>query len=232
MILKSHVLVTASLQPQGEHVKPGPSAPCTSYSLFSRVHCRGPLLLLGIFSLHVAQLLAADVLWSLAQHRPQQREEQRRRPIEYVQQYGALEGRDYPRECQDLYHGLPYFQHVKTSWQQPVCEPQVRPCCGRHTGIQLLSSGLLLHSSCTALAEPLPCYALQEGAVLGSSLRCHYQMDEYPEMHCTGANLALDLRKFEVSRCGFGASLVMHCSWLRQIKACHGPHLPLLLLAA
>lgn len=80
-------------------------------------------------------IAAADVLWNLAQHRPQHWEEQRRRPIDYVQQYGALEGRDYPRECQDLYHGMPYFEHVKASWQQPVCEPQVRLRCGRQAGI-------------------------------------------------------------------------------------------------
>ncbi|KAI7846156.1 hypothetical protein COHA_000326 [Chlorella ohadii] len=106
-----------------------------------------------------ADLRPQDVLWNLAQHRPRQKQEARR-PIDYVQQYGALEASEYPRECQDQYHGLPYFEHVKASWQQPVCEPQ-------------------------------------EGTALGSSLRCHYQIDEYPEMHCTGTNLVLDLRKFE-----------------------------------
>ena len=40
--------------------------------------------------------------------------------------------------------------------------------------------------------------AVQAGAALGSSLRCHHQLDQYPEMHCTGANLALDLRAFAV----------------------------------
>lgn len=134
-----------------------------------------------------------------------------------MQQYGALEGRDYPRECQDLYHGLPYFEHVKASWQQPVCEPQVWPCCDRHTGVPAAEQWVA--PAHTALAEPLPCYALQEGAVLGSSLRCHYQMDEYPEMHCTGANLALNLRKFEVRRCGLVYCHVIRCSWLPQIKA-------------
>ncbi|PRW61307.1 EGF domain-specific O-linked N-acetylglucosamine transferase isoform A [Chlorella sorokiniana] len=72
----------------------------------------------------------ADVLWNLAQHRPRQQEEARRRAIDYVQQYGALEGREYPRECQDLYHGVAYFAHVQASWQQPVCEPQAGAALG------------------------------------------------------------------------------------------------------
>jgi hypothetical protein len=77
-----------------------------------------------------ADLRPHDVLWNLAQHRPRQQEEARRRAIDYVQQYGALEGREYPRECQDLYHGVAYFAHVQASWQQPVCEPQVWHYCG------------------------------------------------------------------------------------------------------
>ncbi len=61
------------------------------------------------------------------------------------------------------------------------------------------------HAVCSSTARTLlePNIAdaapwLQEGTALGSSLRCHYQIDEYPEMHCTGTNLVLDLRKFEV----------------------------------
>lgn len=49
-----------------------------------------------------------------------------RRPIEYLRQYAALEGPDYPQECREHFHGLPYFAGVNASWQAPVCEPQVR----------------------------------------------------------------------------------------------------------
>lgn len=69
----------------------------------------------------------------------------------------------------------------------------------------MLSTAVVVQSSAATAARvrgllsPQFC-VLQEGATLGSSLRCHYQMDEYPEMHCTGTNLALDLRKFEVRR--------------------------------
>lgn len=53
-------------------------------------------------------------------------------------------------------------------------------------------------------APRLPGTALQAGGALGSSLRCHWLFDQYPELHCTGANLALDLAKFAVRGCGGG----------------------------
>ncbi len=140
--LKSHVLVTADLRPQGDEATLHGARTTCMQSMQEWVLCLLPQKEHCCLKATAAKkstaaskpllpTCAADVLWNLAQHRPRQKQEARR-PIDYVQQYGALEASEYPRECQDQYHGLPYFEHVKASWQQPVCEPQVRPWCGRH----------------------------------------------------------------------------------------------------
>lgn len=101
--------------------------------------------------------------------------------------------------------------NASNAWTKLLCRAPavlVRSCCSSH----------LLHC-------PLTTPMLQEGGTLGSSLRCHYQFDQYPEMHCTGANLALDLVKFAVreTRC-----CSCCCGGLRMLVVCHDMALQLL----
>lgn len=69
----------------------------------------------------------------------------------------------------------------------------------------MLVPGLIAADAALAAPAPAPRLpprphgsTLQAGGPLGSSLACHWLFDQYPEMHCSGANLALDLAKFQV----------------------------------
>ena len=69
---------------------------------------------------HHTHLLGAELFHSV------QHELRVQRPIAYVLDYAAHEAADYPQECRDRYHGLPFLRTINASWQQPVCSPQVR----------------------------------------------------------------------------------------------------------
>ena len=97
-----------ALPPQARHRRPAASA--------------RPSLVLKPASGHLPPCLlgAAEITQSILQRTTTQR------LIDYVLQYAAAEASDYPAACQQRYHGLPFLQTINSSWQRPVCTPQVR----------------------------------------------------------------------------------------------------------
>ena len=87
-----------------------------------------PVSLARVAGSAVAPCSLTAVHYNAAISRRAARQEKVRRPIEYVRHYAAMEGGEYPQECRSHYHGLPYFVATNTTWQTPVCEPQVRQC--------------------------------------------------------------------------------------------------------
>lgn len=94
---------------------------CTATMLLHHSH-NPSALSADIRALSAQQALPPAPAQSSLAHQAQQL----RRPLDFVQHYAELEGKEYPQECRDRYHSLPYFNRVHASWRQPVCELQVR----------------------------------------------------------------------------------------------------------